>query len=363
MEKDNSQPASEGYTFNVLHEEVADIDVFEEKTHERISNSLYSLITSTKKACTIGLEGGWGSGKSTVINLLRSKLRTSEQKNSKEKTLFYTFDAWAHDGNALRKTFLEELILSVAKDSNIRPDKLTPKLKDIRERASGRKKTVSTESTKNLSSYAKWLAMSALAVPLGAALLSKVDFNKLYLPWNENASDIHWPLLFCILLITSPLIVTLINVLKSLNNDDYNFTLLNPNHSETLTQNITQDSDRTSLEFEQFFKGIMSHLLSGNNRYGYSKIIVVIDNLDRIDAEHAKSIWITLQTFFQHRSGDVPEEEKNWIDKVWFIVPYDRDGLGKIWNPEPVLPPVILTQKDEFGLQGSHASNFKDTQP
>ncbi|UAA39312.1 hypothetical protein KIH87_02810 [Paraneptunicella aestuarii] len=354
MANETSNQANDGYIFNVLHEEVSDTDAFEEKTHERISQSLYSLITTARKACTIGLEGAWGSGKSTVINLLRNKLKADQNDDAKERTLFYVFDAWAHDGDTLRKTFLEELILEVAKDNNIKSKQLDPRLKEIRERASGRKKTITTENTKQISNYAKWLAVSILAFPLGATLLSKVDFDKLYAPWDKIAGDINWLFFFGIVFTSLPFVITLFNAIRSYIDPDYSFALLNPNHKETLTQSITQDIDRTSIEFEGFFKKIMSYLLTGTRRQSYTRVILVIDNLDRIDAEHAKNIWITLQTFFQHRSGNVNAQDSDWLDRVWFIVPFDRDGLSKIWDGNSPHPQVVLSNKDEFGLQATY---------
>ena len=92
-----------GYKFKILSEDVATQYLFEDQTHERVSENLYQTIKDASKGVTIGLEGSWGSGKSTVIKLLKDKLA----KNNEEKTLFFMFDAWAHDGDPLRRIFLE----------------------------------------------------------------------------------------------------------------------------------------------------------------------------------------------------------------------------------------------------------------
>jgi predicted KAP-like P-loop ATPase len=49
----------------------------------------------------IGVEGGWGAGKTTVINLLRGEL--SDDKLVR----IAIFDAWAHEGDPLRRTYLD----------------------------------------------------------------------------------------------------------------------------------------------------------------------------------------------------------------------------------------------------------------
>ncbi|MDT7526997.1 KAP family NTPase [Pseudidiomarina sp. GXY010] len=66
---------------------------------------MYKFINSSSgEGLTIGLEGFWGTGKSQVICLLNSKFK------EESKTLFYIFDAWAHEGNPLRLAFLSGLI-------------------------------------------------------------------------------------------------------------------------------------------------------------------------------------------------------------------------------------------------------------
>lgn len=52
------------YTFKILQERVSDNDDFEEKTHEKVASNIHRIIESSTPAITIGLEGGWGSGKS-----------------------------------------------------------------------------------------------------------------------------------------------------------------------------------------------------------------------------------------------------------------------------------------------------------
>lgn len=57
------------YAFKLLREQASDADAFESKTHENIATTLYEIIQSEEKAITIGLEGPWGAGKSTVVAL------------------------------------------------------------------------------------------------------------------------------------------------------------------------------------------------------------------------------------------------------------------------------------------------------
>ena len=104
--------------------------------------------------------------------------------------------------------------------------------------------------------------------------------------------------------------------------------------TENYTQDITEDGERTSIEFEKFFDEIMSHLFSSESTTTYEQAIIVIDNLDRVDPDYAQTIWSTLQTFFQHRSSSLNSKPLEWKDKLWFLIPFDREAIQKIWQSD-----------------------------
>lgn len=323
MTKNNTDSVND-YSFLPIQEAVSDDDLFEDKTHQRTASSLKSFISNSEKGMTIGLEGSWGSGKSTVINLLRKEL--DEERG---KTLFFAFDAWAHDGDPLRKIFLESLIATIDPDSK---DKV---LLELREEVSARKKSVKVNTTKTASKLGKLLSASALAIPVGAALLSAVNYESILPPWSENAGSLSLTILFGFLLSIAPLFVILYWRIcgdKNPNTGKRELDIFEAHSNETYSQDITEDGERTSIEFEKFFNQIISYLFSGKSNYKYNKVIIVVDNLDRVEADYAQNIWSTLQTFFQYRSSSLDDSKRPWIDNVWFLIPYDRYGLRRAWT-------------------------------
>ncbi|MBA7559640.1 hypothetical protein ES708_01255 [subsurface metagenome] len=73
--------------------------------HERVSKAIADLVQSDEPGGKmIGLEGGWGAGKTTVINLLQKRLEADNN------IIVFRFDAWAHEGDPLRRTYLESII-------------------------------------------------------------------------------------------------------------------------------------------------------------------------------------------------------------------------------------------------------------
>ncbi len=316
----SKQEHQTGYKFTILSEDVATQDLFEDKTHERVSENLFQIISDSEKGVTIGLEGSWGSGKSTVIKLLKDKLT----KDVGEKNLFFMFDAWAHDGDPLRRIFLESLIRAID------PKDQDKDLQDIKKRITGRKKIVEVKAKKSTSRLGKLISFSALLIPLGSAFLSKVNYDNLVLPWAAQAHGLSYLFLLGLTLCLSPLFVLAYwNYRGDKDPETKNITweFFSIDSKEDYTQDITEDGERTSIEFEDHFQ----HIIQTSMGKGLiERSIVVIDNLDRVDPDHAKNIWSTLQTFFQKRSnGSV---DLNWSDKLWFVIPFDRDGFIKIWS-------------------------------
>lgn len=307
---------NENYEFSILHEVVASDDLFPDKTHEKVANTLFNLIQSSDRGVTIGLEGGWGSGKSTVVNFLRNKL-----VDNNDKTLFFLFDAWAHDGDPLRRIFLESLINKI--DPERKDEKLTGLLQEI----SGRKKTVAVKTKKSTSKLGGWLSAAAILVPVGAAILSAIDYGSLTI--SLLSFKPHWPLIIGASLALAPL-WTLILWFFCGDKGENKWALFASEAKESYTQDITEDSERTSIEFERFFTQIMEHSI--DNGGGYEKALIVVDNLDRVEPEQTLAIWSILQTFFQHRSSHCSEKVDSWPSKLWFLVPYDKEGLSQVWD-------------------------------
>ena len=78
---------------------------------------------------------------------------------------------------------------------------------------------------------------------------------------------------------------------------------------------VTQTPDPTSVEFEAVFRDLLDEALKDKGR----KLLLVVDNLDRVEPSDALSIWSTLQTFLGHSDYQRPE----WINRLWVLIPYD----------------------------------------
>jgi len=99
-------------TPKLLFDNPAKSDKIEGRPFEKVADTLTKIITDERYkeggALTIALEGTWGSGKSTVVTILKDKLKTCGKGEIKFPLFIY--DVWAHEGDSLRRSFLEKLI-------------------------------------------------------------------------------------------------------------------------------------------------------------------------------------------------------------------------------------------------------------
>lgn len=309
---------SNNFDFKILNDEASLEDLFEYKTHQRSAEVLYEVILASEGGITIGLEGTWGAGKSTVINMFHQNLI-----NKNESTLFFLFDAWSHEDEPLRRIFLESLICTIDSQS------IDEELQNLYKELTGRKKRVEIKSKKSASRLGKLLSLCAFLIPIGVAFFNKLSFDKLTF---DTAYGPYWTfiILFPLSIITlfSPVWVFLYWLVKGdidHQTQKKNWDFFKTESTEDFTQDIAEHGERTSIEFQTYFDQILNLAFS---KFNYNKVIIVIDNLDRIDSDQAKSIWSTLQTFFQNRSLSQNQNKKN----IWFIVPYDREGFSAIWD-------------------------------
>lgn len=75
--------------------------------HELLANAIAELIETEDGGKAIALEGGWGSGKSSVVEMLKDRLEGDQTESA--TTCVHVFDAWSHEGDPLRRVFLEDL--------------------------------------------------------------------------------------------------------------------------------------------------------------------------------------------------------------------------------------------------------------
>ena len=309
--------------FKVLSDNCSAEDHLEDRTHERIADKLYEIIfAESSEGMTVGLEGEWGAGKSTVIRLLQEKLRAESQ----DKTFVFYIDAWEHEGDHLRRVFLEMLIARLKKWRSWSED-VIKKLEDIADRITSKKVSKTVEHRSQMTKFGRVLALSTMLVPLGVALVSAC-VDQVMFKWTCKGSLVFWVgLLFSIAPVIVYMVKKLLNLFdsKKINGDSKKgFSLFETEEKVDITFETSREEERSSVEFERYCGEILQLLASE-----IDTIIMVIDNLDRINPEDTLRIWSTLQAFVQNKN---PISYKTNKLCKWIIVPYAQEGLEKVWQ-------------------------------
>ena len=314
---------------NLISDDPENADAF--GSHGRVADAIVDVVRKEVGGKSIGLEGGWGSGKSTIVRLVRDKLIGASDEGHE----VFVFDTWAHQGDPLRRTFLENLISQAKEWKGV--DKKKWELK--RDELAKRRRKDTTRVIPRLTVAGFLFGFVLLGIPLGSALIAAGTTIFAVNATPENAFEI-WENLWVRLgigLLLAPAILSLaaIVVRKLVGGltteggrchrhlEEFTTFLTGQGSTETNTI-VTQTPDPTSVEFESVFRDLLQDALGKNDK----KLLLVIDNLDRVQLSDALSIWSTLQTFLGH--SDYRDDK--WLNRLWVLVPYDRDGIMRLWD-------------------------------
>jgi hypothetical protein len=293
--------------------------------HQRVADAITQLIEAEEGGKAVALVGGYGSGKSTIIQLAKVSVEGGA-------TRVFVFDSWSHQGDPLRRSFLEELIRFVSDAGWATGESWTQDLDAL----AGKREASRTVTNPRLTPAGRAVAVSALLVPVGYLLLANSFADKTRLPSLLLSVPTAW---LGFLLALAPLLAVL-GVYVWLRPNLRFWTrefwtrhrgrphgesvwaafidrTIQEHHTETL-----KTPDPTSLEFERIFARLMKACLDKGRT-----LVVVVDNLDRLPGDEAQTIWATMQTFFG--SGRTQAE---WQKRLWLVVPFSPDGVARIWS-------------------------------
>jgi len=244
--------------------------------HLGIADNLREIILQCPLSFTIGLFGRWGSGKTTIINILKKKLQDN-------KIAVVKFDVWKHEKDSLRRAFLEELVKQSKSSKYLPKDfELSTRLK------TPVRKTISGKFTWNWKVGLLLLGLIILAIGVGVILDNKYP----------GVLGTYLSIIFG---------GSLISVL-------FLWILQQTITSETLTTTLEPFKD--PYEFEEEFERVVKNVSP-------KRLLIVIDNLDRCTHDRAVELLSTIKTFL---AKDTDASENN---KCIFLIACDDEAIKK----------------------------------
>jgi len=277
-------------------------------SHARVAESIAEQVESNMAGMTIGLEGTWGSGKSSVIRMLEE--RWKDHKNIK----VFTFDAWVHEGDPLRRSFLEELTTFLGHEDRawISRDRWQKEIDHLTKRVQKTKSSSSPQVT----GWTIAFAISWLLVPVGLGAIRFIG----------NDKGLGWLALLSVLVLAPLGVFLAATCYECRRKDEKKDRLLNltrlfiRKHTTETTSTASQGIEPTSIEFQHKYDEILTEVFSEPGR----QLVIVMDNLDRVGPDDARKIWATMKPFVES-AGSIK------YDGLWVIVPYDPEAIDRIW--------------------------------
>ena len=283
------------------------------KSHHNVAEALVNLISRNEGGHAIGLEGSWGSGKSSVISIAENLF----EEKSKDY-LFYTFDAWAHSGDPIRRSFLECLFGFLKSKNVVTVREWSAKLRKIR----AQEKRITSETVPKIPGFNYVMVFYGLLLPF--LIIWANDYYD-----SDNFKTLLLP---TIVIVGIPIICALITkwYRKNYGSDEFKNIPILPstrylNH-KSKTEQFIHTVDATTIEFNRYFDDLIDRITKKEK-----KLIVVVDNLDRLSSDDVKSMWGTMRNFF---TSEYWGERHKLLKNVYLVVPYDRPYISKVFSEE-----------------------------
>lgn len=319
-----------------IQDEPADEDFFQ--THTRLAQAIVTAIRRNSEIKVVGLLGRWGSGKSTVAKKVVALLGD----DSEPRFRLFSYDAWLHQSDPVRRSFLESLLHFLVASKAVEEGKWNDKLKEL----SGQIEDTELIETPSLSPDGRAIAFSLLPVPIGVGLLGVDTIKEAF---STDASTLgKWTLTLAVTLIVMPGIVWLFRYVlqrpwrNTFTRDGHPFRaafwrIVDEDGSPTAVlrlftnRAVTRSNTRTlrlneptSLEFGKVFQEIMREASRGDRR-----LVILIDNLDRIAEAEALQMWATIRSFFlaSHETEGFRHEPFH----PTVILPIDRHAIEQMF--------------------------------
>jgi hypothetical protein len=293
--------------------------------HRDLELALRGLIESGDREppYSIGLLGGWGTGKSTVRALYESKL--DDDPSRKRRIYRVSFNAWRFGGKDqdVRRALLRHIYLAIGGDDSRLRDELYRQVQRSSTEKRPRSQIIADIKALWEAVGVQLLILYGVAIIVGAVLIYGFGIQ----------ADFLRTILLALLLATPPVLARYV---------------LNPIPWRANVTRIELPST-TAEQYEEFFKGELARFKRGESGVpdsaNYDRIVVFVDDLDRLPAEEMVDGLDAVRGFM-----DLPEEV--WYSPgLIFVVSCDEGKVAEALADRkrrlsPELPATISSKDD-----------------
>ena len=295
-------------------------DAFEGHSHQHIADQLVRIIKNDADRHIIGIEGGWGSGKSNLISLVNKGLNGDSVydkafKHKESKYPFFVYDAWGHQADFQRRAILEELTHDLTLEKKILDEnKWKWKLQEL---LAKRKKTTTKEVPRLGVGFLVSIILTLLT-PLIVFLVGLIPEEK----WGVKA-------ILTVLPYGAGIGIAVLNRIQSLRAHGQKCSLTNilselilvykDQIKENETYTTISEKEPSSAEFKKWMEEVDEDLQELKKT-----LIIVFDNMDRLPSQKVESLWSSIHSFFSDKT----------YDNIKVLIPFDRLHVKKAFKNE-----------------------------
>lgn len=251
--------------------------------HKEYVDTLAEIIQNVEPPWHVGIFGEWGSGKSSIINLLYNRIRSESEYDD---VLCIEFDAWAHAEDSIRTELLLELDRRIGEEVNgegsdgvLGEEEITGRLYDVEEEEQIAKSNNPKAAVQNFWEDSPLLVLAFLGIGVLAALLE-------YGGHSAIAS----------VFVTALLLPVLGYILQQL---------------DSVTQTIQRKFLYPRKEWTGAYQRIFDSVVDEAEA---EKVVISVDNLDRCESGTVYEVLVSLKTFLED-------------ERCIYLIPCDDEAL------------------------------------
>lgn len=281
-------------------------DLFAGQTHKKTAEQITQKILSSETSLMIGIDGGWGSGKSNLIQMIEKRVQEEDAK-----AIFFTYDAWGHQNDMPRRAMLEELTSKVIQFPQALLEGKRKDWEGKKRDLLAQKKETSTKTIPKVSAGILVLALMSILTPLCSQWGERLSKEGSFL-WGIGITA--FPLIFGFLYALYEFFHLEEKTIKAFLNEL--LSLYQESTKEETTHEVVFSEEPSSSQFRAWMKDLDQSL--------QTHLILVFDNMDRLPASKVQEFWAAIHSFFS--------EEK--YEHIRVIIPFDRKHIISAFRGE-----------------------------
>lgn len=307
-------------------------DLFEGGAHKKLAGVIAEELQNDPNCTIIGIDGGWGSGKSNLVGMVENILTDETKPELLGKYHFFTYDAWGHQNDLPRRTILEELTSEITRGED--PILASQDWKERLDNLLAKKKHTSTKVVPRLNFAIIAIALMTALTPVVAAIADKIT--------TPEGKLIFTSLVYVgfIALVVIKQICNMHKYGQSINMENF-FTELFLLYKDKIKEDVKfetiSEKEPSTKQFKDWMFDVNADLKKRNKI-----LVVIIDNMDRLPKLKVQELWAALHSFFA--------EER--YSNIRVIVPFDRAHIRNAFQSED-----IQTGQEEIAVYGDDFIN------